>query len=57
MYEEEYVVIFLFYWCVNEMLVMFFCDGIREDFKGILEKSMWRFDGFKFDVNLLFSCL
>lgn len=56
-HEDEHAVIFPPHWRVNEMLAMAFCDGTREDFKGILEKSMRRADGHKIDVNLLLSCL
>lgn len=56
-HEDEHAVIFPPHWRVNEMLAMAFCDGTREDFKGILEKSMRRTDGHKIDVNLLLSCL
>lgn len=56
-HEDEHAVIFPPYWRVNEMLAMAFCDGTREDFKGILERSMRRADGNKIDVNLLLSCL
>lgn len=56
-HEDEHAVIFPPHWRVNEMLAMAFCDGTREDFKGILEKSMRRADGNKIDVNLLLSCL
>lgn len=56
-HEEEHAVIFPPHWRVNETLAMSFCDGTREDFKGILEKSMRRPDGPKLDVNLLLSCL
>ncbi|TPX17032.1 uncharacterized protein E0L32_012309, partial [Thyridium curvatum] len=56
-HEEEHAAIFPAHWRVNEMLAMAFCDGTREDFKGILERSMRRTDGAKLDVNLLLSCL
>lgn len=56
-HEDEHAVIFPPHWRVNEMLAMAFCDGTREDFKSILEKSMRRADGHKIDVNLLLSCL
>lgn len=56
-HEDEHMMIFPPHWRVNEMLAMAFCDGTREDFKGILEKSMRRADGNKIDVNLLLSCL
>ncbi|KAI0170087.1 Vps53-like protein [Pestalotiopsis sp. NC0098] len=56
-YEEEHAAIFPPHWMVGEMLAMAFCDGTRDDFKGILERSMRRVDGAKIDVNLLLSCL
>ncbi|KAJ4296983.1 Vacuolar protein sorting-associated protein 53 [Collariella sp. IMI 366227] len=56
-HEEEHAAIFPPHWRVGETLGMAFCDGTREDFKGILEKSMRRIDGAKVDVNLLLRCL
>ncbi|KAK3382970.1 Vps53-like protein [Lasiosphaeria ovina] len=56
-HEEEHAAIFPPHWRVNEMLAVAFCDGTRDDFKTILEKSMRRADGHKMDVNLLLSCL
>lgn len=56
-HEEEHAAIFPPHWRVNEMLATAFCDGTREDFKGVLERSMRRIDGNKIDVNLLLSCL
>ncbi|KXX73539.1 Vacuolar protein sorting-associated protein 53 [Madurella mycetomatis] len=56
-HEEEHAMIFPPQWRVNETLAMAFCDGTRDDFRGILEKSMRRTDGNKIDVNLLLSCL
>lgn len=56
-HEDEHAVIFPAHWHVNEVLATAFCDGTRDDFKGILERSMRRTDGAKVDVNLLLSCL
>ncbi|KAK1755257.1 Vps53-like protein [Echria macrotheca] len=56
-HEDEHAAIFPPHWRVNESLAAAFCDGTRDDFKGILEKSMRRVDGAKIDVNLLLSCL
>jgi len=56
-YEEEHSSIFPPHWRVGETLAMAFCDGTRDDYKGILEKSMRKVDGAKIDVNLLLSCL
>ncbi|KAG7122933.1 Vacuolar protein sorting-associated protein 53 like [Verticillium longisporum] len=56
-HDDEHAAIFPPHWRANEMLAMAFCDGTREDFKGILERSMRRTEGPKLDVNLLLSCL
>ncbi|XXH05425.1 membrane anchor subunit of succinate dehydrogenase, Sdh4 [Hypoxylon texense] len=56
-YEEEHAAIFPPHWRVGETLAMAFCDGTKDDYKGILERSMRRVDGPKVDVNLLLSCL
>ncbi|KIH90229.1 hypothetical protein SPBR_00174 [Sporothrix brasiliensis 5110] len=57
-HEEEHAALFPPHWRVNETLASSFCDGTRDDFKGILERSMRRPDGAgKIDVNLLLSCL
>ncbi|CZR55315.1 related to subunit of VP52-54 complex [Phialocephala subalpina] len=56
-YEDEHAAIFPVQWRVNEVLANAFCEGTRDDFKGILERSMRRPEGGKIDVNLLLSCL
>lgn len=56
-HEEEHAGIFPPHWRVGETLAMSFCDGTRDDYKGILEKSMRSVGGAKIDVNLLLSCL
>jgi hypothetical protein len=56
-HEDEHAIIFPPHWRVNETLATAFCDGTRDDFRGILEKSMRRADGNRLDVNLLLSCL
>jgi vacuolar protein sorting-associated protein 53 len=56
-HEEEHAMIFPPHWRANEVLATAFCDGTRDDFRGILERSMRRTDGSKIDVNLLLSCL
>lgn len=56
-HEDEHAAIFPPHWRVNELLSMAFCDGTRDDFRGILERSMRRADGGKIDVNLLLNCL
>ncbi|RDW82646.1 hypothetical protein BP6252_03758 [Coleophoma cylindrospora] len=56
-YEDEHAGIFPYSWRVNEVLANAFCEGTRDDFKGILERSMRRPDGGRIDVNLLLSCL
>ncbi|ODA76089.1 hypothetical protein RJ55_08372 [Drechmeria coniospora] len=56
-HEDEHAMLFPPHWRVNELLATAFCDGTRDDFKGILERSMRRGDGGKVDVGLLLSCL
>ncbi|KAH0544502.1 hypothetical protein FGG08_001400 [Glutinoglossum americanum] len=56
-YDEEHATIFPSAWRVNEMLANAFCEGTRDDFRGILTRSMRRTDGQTLDVNLLLSCL
>jgi hypothetical protein len=56
-YDVEHASIFPAYWRVNEMLANSFCEGTREDFKAILQRSMRRGDGQTLDVDLLLSCL
>jgi len=54
-YDEEHAAIFPSHWRVNEVLANVFCEGTRDDFKGILQRSMR--SGQSLDVNLLLSCL
>ncbi|RAH70684.1 putative GARP complex subunit Vps53 [Aspergillus aculeatinus CBS 121060] len=54
-YDEEYAPIFPASWKVNETLTNIFCEGTRDDFKGILSRSVR--NGQSIDVNLLLSCL
>ncbi|KAF5849800.1 hypothetical protein GGP41_005244 [Bipolaris sorokiniana] len=56
-YDVEHASIFPAYWRVNEMMANSFCEGTREDFKSILQKSVRRGDGQSLDVTLLLSCL
>jgi vacuolar protein sorting-associated protein 53 len=56
-YDEEHAAIFPSFWRVNELLANAFCEGTRDDFRGILTRSMRRTDGQALDVNLLLSCL
>lgn len=56
-YDDEHAALFPPYWRVNELLANAFCEGTREDFKGILQRSARRADGQTLDVNLLLSCL
>lgn len=56
-YDEEHAALFPPHWHAGEALVTSFCDGTRDDFCGILEKSMRRTDDNKIDVNLLLHCL
>ncbi|KAF1912561.1 Vps53-like protein [Ampelomyces quisqualis] len=56
-YDVEHAAIFPSSWRVNEMLANSFCEGTREDFKTILQRSMRRADGQTLHVHLLLSCL
>ena len=56
-YEDEHAGIFPVQWRVNEVLANSFCEGTRDDFKGILERSMRRPESGRIDVNLLLSCM
>ncbi|PHH83453.1 hypothetical protein CDD82_769 [Ophiocordyceps australis] len=56
-HEDEHANIFPPHWRVNELLAKAFCEGTRDDFVGILERSMRRVEGARVDVNLLLSCL
>ncbi|KAL8694067.1 MAG: hypothetical protein Q9218_001245 [Villophora microphyllina] len=56
-YDDEHAVMFPANWRMNEMLANAFCEGTREDFKGILSRSVRRPDGESLDVELLLSCL
>jgi len=56
-YDTEHAMLFPSHWRVNEQLANAFCEGTREDYKGILQKQMRRTDGQPPDVNLLLSCL
>lgn len=56
-YDDENSPIFPITWKVNEVLANSFCEGTRDDFKGILARSMRRLDGQTIDVDLLLSCL
>ncbi|KIV99490.1 uncharacterized protein PV09_08796 [Verruconis gallopava] len=55
-YDQEHASIFPSHWRVGERLAIAFCEGTRDDFKMILQRSM-RGDGKTLDVNLLLSCL
>jgi vacuolar protein sorting-associated protein 53 len=57
MHDEEHASIFPPGWRVNETLANVFCEGTRDDYKGILERSMRKTDGQTLDVALLLSCL
>lgn len=56
-YDEEHAILFSASWRVNEILANSFCESTREDFRGILSRSMRRTDGQSLDVDLLLSCL
>ncbi|KAI1109144.1 Vps53-like protein [Nemania sp. NC0429] len=56
-YEDDHAAIFPPHWRVGETLAAAFCDGTRDDYRGLLEKSMRRTDGAKMDVDLLLRAL
>lgn len=56
-YDNEHAFLFPPSWRVNEMLANTFCEGTRDDFRGILQKSARRVDGHTLDVDLLLKCL
>jgi vacuolar protein sorting-associated protein 53 len=56
-YDVEHASIFPPHWRMGEMLANAFCEGTRDDFKLILQRSVRRTDGQPLDVNLLLSCL
>ncbi|KAL8846343.1 MAG: hypothetical protein Q9221_008560 [Calogaya cf. arnoldii] len=56
-YDDEHALMFPAHWRMNEMLANAFCEGTRDDFKGILSRSIRRDDGLSLDVDLLLSCL
>ncbi|KAB8698125.1 hypothetical protein FH972_026375 [Carpinus fangiana] len=56
-YDHEHAAIFPPQWRVNEILANSFCEGTRDDFKDVLQKSTKKPDGPSLDVNLLLSCL
>lgn len=56
-YDVEHASIFPPHWRAGEMLSNAFCEVTRDDYKGILQKSVRRTDGQPLDVNLLLSCL
>ena len=54
-YDDEHAMIFPPSWKVGETLANVYCEGTREDFKGILQRSVR--SGQTLDVNLLLSCV
>jgi vacuolar protein sorting-associated protein 53 len=54
-YHNEHAAIFPAHWRVNEFVANAFCEGTRDDFKGILSKITR--GGQPVDQNLLLSCL
>ncbi|KAF2132665.1 hypothetical protein P153DRAFT_428738 [Dothidotthia symphoricarpi CBS 119687] len=56
-YDVEHASIFPPYWRVNDMLANSFCEGTRDDFKAILQRSMRKGEGQTLDVDMLLSCL
>lgn len=56
-YDNEHAALFPPAWRVNELLANSFCEGTRDDIRGILQKIMRRTDGQTLDVNLLLNGL
>jgi len=56
-YDEEHATVFPISWRVNEMLANAFCESTREDFKGILSRSIRREDGQSLNIDVLLNCL
>ncbi|KAG8526984.1 uncharacterized protein KY384_008413 [Bacidia gigantensis] len=56
-YDSEHAPLFPQSWRVSEILANAFCEGTREDFKGILSRLARRPDGQTMDVELLLKCL
>lgn len=54
-YDEEHAAIFPPHWKVNEIIANVFCEGTRDDYKGILSRTTR--SGQTLDVSLLLSCL
>ncbi|KIX02744.1 uncharacterized protein Z518_08686 [Rhinocladiella mackenziei CBS 650.93] len=55
LYDEEHAAIFPSHWRVNEILANVFAEGTRDDYKGILSRTVR--NGQTIDVKLLLSCL
>lgn len=56
-YDVEHASIFPPQWRVNEILANAFCEGTRDDYREILQRSIKKAQGPSLDVNLLLSCL
>lgn len=56
-FEAEHRGVFPAEWRVDEQLANAFCEGTREDYKGILQRQMRGQDGRQPDVGLLLGCL
>ena len=56
-YDNEHAALFPPSWRVNELLANAFCEGTRDDFRGILQRSARRSDGQTLNVDLLLKCL
>jgi len=55
-YDDQHAALFPISWRVDEILANAFCQGTREDFKGILSKTR-KTEIQTLDANLLLSCL
>jgi regulator of replication initiation timing len=56
-YDEEHSTIFPPVWKVNEVLANNYCDGTKDDYKGILQRATRKEGGKSLDVNLLLNAL
>lgn len=56
-YDEEHSSIFPTSWKAGEVLTNVYCDGTKDDYKGILARAMRKENGKSLDVNLLLSAL
>lgn len=56
-YDDEHSAIFPLAWRVNEVLANNYCEGTKDDYKGILQRAVKNESGKSLDVNLLLNAL